>query len=115
VITGTAVPDTFATVSNRPGTRKTQRAHRTIEDLAFPAEDALSMRQNERISLLAQEWDRWLKTQPAVPSKPTPRDTLKFYCELQDKRSPLLDFRASGRDKWQIIHGWLRNEKRVSD
>ncbi|HTB05238.1 MAG TPA: hypothetical protein VK804_32590 [Bradyrhizobium sp.] len=40
---------------------------------------------------------------------------MKFYCELQDRRSPLLDFRSSGRDRWQIIHGWLRSEKRVTD
>ena len=73
------------------------------------------MRQNERKSLLLQEWDRWLQAQPVVPPKPSPRDTLKFYCELQDRRSPLLDFRSGGRDKWQIIDGWLRSEKHVTD
>jgi hypothetical protein len=45
----------------------------------------------------------------------TARDSLKFFYELQDQHSPLLEFRSSGRDKWQIIHGWLLSEGRVSD
>jgi hypothetical protein len=80
----------------------------------FWAEDAQSMRQDERKSLLLLEWDRWLQTQPH-PSRPTARDTLKFFCELQDRRSPLLDFRSGGRDKWQIIRAWLLSEGRVSE
>jgi hypothetical protein len=27
---------------------------------------------------------------------------------LQNERTDLLDFRASDNDKWQIVHGWLR-------
>jgi hypothetical protein len=73
------------------------------------------MRRDERKSLLLQEWDRWLQTQPDDPPAPTARDTLKFYYELQDRRSPLLDFRPSRGDKWRVIHAWLLNEGRVSD
>jgi hypothetical protein len=73
------------------------------------------MRQDEWKSLLLLEWDRWLKTQPIDPSAPTARDTLKFFCELQDRQSPLLDFRPGRRDKWQIIHARLLNEGRVLD
>jgi hypothetical protein len=73
------------------------------------------MRQNERTSLLLLEWDRWLQTQPIDPPKPTARDTLKFFYELQERRSPLLDFRSNGRDKWQVVHTWLLSEGRVSD
>jgi hypothetical protein len=73
------------------------------------------MKQDKRISLLVQEWDRWLETQPIDPPAATARDTLKFFYELQDSRSPLLDFRSNRRDKWQVIHAWLRNEGRVSD
>src|ERR1700738_602255 len=72
------------------------------------------MRQDERKSLLLLEWDRGLQTQPD-PSRPTARDTLKFFCELQDRRSPLLDFRSGGRDKWQIIRAWWQSEGRVSE
>jgi hypothetical protein len=73
------------------------------------------MKQDKRIALLVQEWDRWLETQPIDPPAATARDTLKFFYELQDSRSPLLDFRSNRRDKWQVIHAWLRNEGRVSD
>jgi hypothetical protein len=73
------------------------------------------MRQGIRKSLLLQEWDRWLQTQPIDPPAATARDTLKFYCELQDRQSPLLDFRPTRGDKWRVIHAWLLNEGRVSD
>jgi len=64
---------------------------------------------------LIQEWDRWIQTQPINPPAPTARDSLKFFCELQDRRSPLLDFRPGRGDRWQVIHGWLKDEGRVSD
>jgi hypothetical protein len=28
---------------------------------------------------------------------------------LQDEKSDLLDFRAVGDEKWQIVHGWRRD------
>jgi hypothetical protein len=31
----------------------------------------------------------------------------RFFRYLQNERSDLLDFRAG--DKWQIVHGWLRD------
>ena len=73
------------------------------------------MRQSERKDLILLEWDRWLQTQPIDPQSATARDSLKFFYELQDQRSPLLEFRSSGRDKWQVIHAWLLGEGRVSD
>ena len=78
-------------------------------------EDALSMRQDERKSLLLLEWDRWLQTQPIDPTASTAKETLKFFCELQDRRSPLLDFRPRRHDRWRVIHALLLNEGRVSD
>jgi hypothetical protein len=73
------------------------------------------MRKDQWKSLLLLEWDRWLEAQPVDSSEPTARDTLKFFCELQDKGSPLLDFRPGRRDKWQIIHAWLQSAGRVSE
>lgn len=73
------------------------------------------MRQDQRKSLLLLEWDRWIRTQPVDPPAATARDTLRFFCELQDRRSPLLDFRTRWGDKWQVIYAWLMNEGRVSD
>jgi hypothetical protein len=73
------------------------------------------MRQKEVRALIIREWDRWLQTQSIEPGGPTGRDTLKFFFELQDARSPLLDFQSRGRDKWQIIHTWLLSKEPVSD
>jgi hypothetical protein len=73
------------------------------------------MRQDQWKSQVLQEWDRWLQAQPVDPSAPTARDSLKFFCELQDRSSPLLDFRPGRRDKWQIIHAWLHHAGRVAD
>jgi hypothetical protein len=73
------------------------------------------MRRDVRKSLILVEWDRWLKSQPIGPTTPTARDSLKFFYDLQDQRSPLLDFRPSRGDKWQVIHAWLLNEGRICD
>lgn len=71
------------------------------------------MRQKEARTLIIQDWDRWVKTQSIDPGGPSGKDTLKFFFELQDAQSPLLDFQSRGRDKWKIIHTWLLNEERV--
>jgi hypothetical protein len=86
-----------------------------LEGLASVPEDAPSMRQDERKSLLLQEWDRWLQTQPIDTTAPTAKETLKFFCELQDKRSPLVDFRPRRHDRWRVIHALLLHEGRVFD
>ncbi len=73
------------------------------------------MRLYELKSRIILEWDRWVQTQLIDPRGPTARDTLRFFVELQDRRSPLLDFRTGGRDRWQVIHEWLQAEGRVSE
>lgn len=73
------------------------------------------VKQKEVRALIIREWDRWLQTQAIDPEGPTGRDSLKFYFELQDTRSQLLDFQSRGRDKWLIVHSWLLSERRVSD
>jgi hypothetical protein len=78
-------------------------------------EDARSMRRDERKSLLLQEWDRWLQTQPVKPPELTAKETLKFFYDLEDKQSPLLDFRPRRQDRWRVIHCLLLSEGRVSD
>ncbi len=73
------------------------------------------MKYKEAKRLIIEEWDRWIQTQSVEHEEPTGRESLKFFIELQDKRSPLLNFQSRGRDKWQIIHGWLLERKRISD
>jgi hypothetical protein len=71
------------------------------------------MKQQEAKILIIREWDRWVKTQSTDPGGPTGRDSLKFFLELHDAQSPLLNFRHKGRDKWQIVHAWLRHAGRI--
>jgi hypothetical protein len=65
-------------------------------------------------TLIVREWKRWLQAHSINPWAATPRDTLNFFYELQDKRSPLLKFHPRGRDKWKIINGWLLGEQEPS-
>jgi hypothetical protein len=44
----------------------------------------------------------------------TGRHSLKFFVELQDARSALLNFKARGRYKWQVVHDWLLDARRPS-
>jgi hypothetical protein len=73
------------------------------------------MKQQDVKRLVIQAWDQWVRTQPIGPRGATGRDSLKFFFELQDTRPELLDFQSRNRDKWQVIHGWLLGEQRVSD
>jgi hypothetical protein len=73
------------------------------------------MRSDKRKSLLLEEWDSWLRTQPVKPPAPTAKETLKFFYELEEKRSPLVAFRPRQQDRWRVIHCLLLNEGRVSD
>jgi hypothetical protein len=73
------------------------------------------MKRDEAKRLIVHAWDQWITSQPIVPDRATGRDSLKFYLELTDAQSPLLKFQGRGRDKWQIIHSWLRGEGRVND
>jgi hypothetical protein len=73
------------------------------------------MKQNDARALMIQEWHRWLENHSIDPADVTGRDTLKFFFELQDNGSPLLDFQTRGRDKWQVVHAWLISERRSAD
>jgi hypothetical protein len=76
---------------------------------------ALGMKQRDLRTHIIREWDAWLQSHAIPPGSATGRDSLKFYFELQDKRSTLLNFQSRGRDKWQIVHSWLLSERRVND
>lgn len=65
--------------------------------------------------LIVQEWDRWIQTRTLSRYRATRKDTLQFVLELQNAKSPLLDFNPRGRDKWEIVHRWLVIAGRVSD
>jgi hypothetical protein len=71
------------------------------------------MKHEETRRLIIREWDRWIQTQSIDSTAASGRDSLKFFLELQDARSALLDFQARGRDKWQVVHAWLVDAGRV--
>jgi hypothetical protein len=73
------------------------------------------MKQSEARIQIIQQWDQWISAQPLDSGGPTGKDSLKFFHELQDAKSPLLDFQARGQDKWRIIHAWLLDAERLSD
>ena len=73
------------------------------------------MKQSEARTLILKEWDLWIQTRTIDPGGPTGKDSLKFFHELQDSGSPLLDFQSRGQDKWRIIHAWLLDAERLSD
>jgi hypothetical protein len=73
------------------------------------------MRQWQRKLLIRSEWERWLRDRSLDPGEATGRDTLKFFYELQEKKSPLFKFQSRGRDKWEIVHHWLLGDGRSSD
>jgi hypothetical protein len=71
------------------------------------------MKQSEAKHLIVEAWDRWMQGQALNADDVTGRESLKFFIELQDSKSPLLDFQTRGRDKWLSIHGWLVSEARI--
>jgi hypothetical protein len=73
------------------------------------------MKQRDARELIVQEWDRWIQSHATEQGGPTGKDSLKFFIELQDAGSALLDFPSRGHDKWRIIHGWLLSAERVFD
>jgi hypothetical protein len=65
-----------------------------------------SMQKEEARRAVLSEYDRWAKKHPNDASM---MGGFLFFRYLQEERSDLLDFRAIGDDKWQIVHGWLRD------
>ena len=65
----------------------------------------VTMKKEEARRAILSEYDRWAKKHPNDASM---MGGFLFFRYLQNERSDLLDFRAVG-DKWQIVHGWLRD------
>ena len=66
----------------------------TLSPHGFRGWEHAPMKQSEARILILQQWDRWIPTRPVDPGGPTGKDSLKFFHELQDTRSPLLDFQS---------------------
>jgi uncharacterized short protein YbdD (DUF466 family) len=64
---------------------------------------ATMKKEGARLAIVS-EYDRWAKKHP---DEAIMMGGFLFFRYLQNERSDLLDFR--GGDKWQIVHGWLRD------
>jgi hypothetical protein len=69
------------------------------------------IRREDAKPLIIGEWDTWALKQKD-PSYL--REGMFFFGYLQKERSNLLDFRDQG-DKWQTVHAWLLEAKRLKD
>jgi len=63
------------------------------------------MKKEESRRAVLSEYDRRVKKHPKDASM---MGGFLFFRYLQAERSDLLDFRGGG-NKWQIVHGWLRD------
>jgi hypothetical protein len=59
------------------------------------------------------EWDAWAKDNPEDAKAGV--SGMMFFAHLQKNRPELLEFKYSVGDKWQQVHGWLREGDRVKD
>ena len=65
---------------------------------------ATMKKEGARLAIVS-EYDRWAKKHP---DEAIMMGGFLFFRYLQNERPDLLDFRGVG-DKWQIVHGWLRD------
>jgi hypothetical protein len=64
------------------------------------------MKKEEARRAVVSEYERWAKKHP---NDARMMGGFLFFRHLQKERSDLLDFRAAGDEKWQIVHGCLRD------
>jgi hypothetical protein len=63
------------------------------------------MTKEEARRTVLSEYDGWAEKHP---NEAIIMGGFLFFRYLQTNRSDLLDFRGAG-NKWQIVHGWLRD------
>ena len=65
----------------------------------------MAIKKEEARRAVLSEYDSWVKKHPNQASM---MGGFLFFRYLQAERSDLLDFRGGG-NKWQIVHGWIRD------
>ena len=69
--------------------------------------------ENREKQTILREWDLWTQTQP-LQRNATGRDARKFFLQLRAGRSPNpVDFVVHGQNKWQVVHDWLVDARRL--
>src|SRR5262249_57526777 len=86
------------------GTRLRPSSHEEWQG-AYICLATLAMKQAEARRAVLSAYDGWAKK---YPNQASMMGGFLFFRYLQAERSDLLDFRAAG-NKWQIVHGWIRD------
>jgi hypothetical protein len=96
--------------------RERLKAERLAREAVVAASKAINQSpadENREKQTILREWDLWTQTQP-LQRNATGRDARKFFLQLRARRSPTpVDFLAHGQDKWQIVHNWLVDARRL--
>jgi hypothetical protein len=72
------------------------------------------MKKDDAKLLILAEFRRWRQL-PENSNKSASGDNALFFFNYVSAHKPsLLQFRSAG-DKWQVVHGWLRNAGQLSD
>ena len=70
----------------------------------------MAIKKEEARRAIVSAYDSWAKK---YPNDASIMGGFRFFRYLQEERSDLLDFRVVG-NKWQIVHGWLRDRLQIS-
>jgi hypothetical protein len=94
----------------------------------FPASDCLftgggfavakskqQLAEEAALAAIGGEWDKWSKDHGIASNNATGHDAFTFFGYVLQQRNHLLDFRAIGGDKWQVVHDYLLRTKRIFD
>lgn len=96
--------------------RERLKAERLAREAVVASSKAINQSpadENREKQTILREWDLWTQTQP-LQRNATGRDARKFFLQLRARRSPTpVDFLAHGQDKWQIVHNWLVDARRL--
>jgi hypothetical protein len=74
---------------------------------------ASAARLEEARQRVLDAWDVWAPKNIAAGQAATGNIAFLFFNHLQQEQSPLLD--SIPNDKWQTMHGWLLNSRKVTD
>jgi hypothetical protein len=65
--------------------------------------------------MIIQQWEKWAAKHVSSARKASGEDGMTFYQYLLKEQPELLNFKTEGGDPWQTVHGWLLQERKVTD
>jgi hypothetical protein len=74
-----------------------------------------ALNKTEAKKMIIQEWNKWAAKHVPFGKRATGDDGMTFYQYLVKEHPELLNFKTQGGDPWQTVHGWLLQERKVTD